>query len=82
MSIPTTNYNLIKDKENEYYDIEKVNSNLDKVDGAIKDRANELLEHNNSPMPHQARDLTTNKTYKFGLQLTGGKPQFIYEEVL
>lgn len=37
MSTNTSNYNLVKQDEAEFYDVKVVNQNLDKIDTAIKD---------------------------------------------
>lgn len=37
MATNTTNINLVKQEENEYYDINITNSNLDLIDNAIQD---------------------------------------------
>lgn len=42
MATNTTNYNLVKPSENEYYDINVSNSNLDIIDTEIK-RVNDRL---------------------------------------
>ena len=36
MATQTTNYGLVKDAQEEYYNVDKVNANLDKIDAAIK----------------------------------------------
>lgn len=33
-------------------------------------------------MPHLIQDITSNKTYRYGLQIQNGVTQFIYEEVV
>ena len=33
-------------------------------------------------MSNQAKDITNNKKYRYGLQIVNGQPQFIYEEIL
>ena len=38
----TTNINLVKQEENEYYDINITNSNLDLIDNAIQDMKNKV----------------------------------------
>ena len=43
MATNTTNYNLVKPSENEYYDINVSNSNLDIIDTEIK-RVNDRLD--------------------------------------
>ncbi|HSH53311.1 MAG TPA: hypothetical protein VK982_16410 [Bacteroidales bacterium] len=45
------------------------------------DGLNSEMSKLTSNMPHQAKDITNNKTYKFGLQIQNGKPQIICEEV-
>ena len=42
MATNTTNINLIKQEENEYYDINITNSNLDLIDNAIQNIKNEV----------------------------------------
>ena len=42
MATNTTNYNLVKPSENEYYDINVSNSNLDIIDTEIKKIKDEL----------------------------------------
>ena len=39
-------------------------------------------EHLNKTMPHEMKDVSTNKTYRFGLKQEGGYVKFIYEEVI
>ena len=46
---------------------------------AVKDALTSHLEDN---MPHRIKDITNNKTYRYGLQIKNGVTQFIYEEVL
>ena len=42
MATNTTNINLVKQEENEYYDINITNSNLDLIDSAIQNIKNEV----------------------------------------
>ena len=42
MATNTTNINLVKQEENEYYDINITNSNLDLIDNAIQNIKNEV----------------------------------------
>lgn len=42
MATETTNYKLIKDGPNEYYDIEKLNANLDKIDESIYSKVDKV----------------------------------------
>ena len=42
MATNTTNINLVKQEENEYYDINITNSNLDLIDNAIQDMKNKV----------------------------------------
>lgn len=42
MATNTTNINLVKQEENEYYDIDITNSNLDLIDNAIQNIKNEV----------------------------------------
>lgn len=42
MATNTTNINLVKQEENEYYDINITNSNLDLIDNAIQSIKNEV----------------------------------------
>lgn len=50
---------------------------------AINEVYGKFSSHLLSPSPHQFKNLKTNKTYQFGLQISAeGKPQIIYEEVI
>jgi hypothetical protein len=46
---------------------------------AVNDALTSHLEDN---MPHLIKDITNNKTYRYGLQVKDGVTQLIYEEVL
>jgi len=53
------------------------------VEGALKEAYLNLGAHKTDTMPHQLKDTKTNKTYKFGFQLSAeGNPQIIFEEVV
>ena len=41
-----------------------------------------VTSHKEDNMPHLIKDITNNKTYRYGLQIKNGATQFIYEEVL
>lgn len=64
------------DDEDEYY-------TATDVEGALKEAYLNLGTHKTDTMPHQLKDTKTNKTYKFGFQLSAeGNPQIIFEEVV
>ena len=48
----------------------------------VKELDDELASHKEDYMPHLIKDITNNKTYRYGLQVKDGVTQFIYEEVL
>ncbi|MFY9376934.1 MAG: hypothetical protein WAP58_01860 [Peptococcia bacterium] len=48
----------------------------------VKELDDELASHKEDNMPHRIKDITNNKTYRYGLQIKNGATQFIYEEVL
>lgn len=59
----------------------------DKMFSNLTDRLEEMEQdsklHSINNMPHQFKNLQTNKTYQFGFQISSdGKPQIIYEEVI
>ena len=59
----------------------------DKTFSNLTDRLEEIEQdsklHSINNMPHQFKNLQTNKTYQFGFQISSdGKPQIIYEEVI
>ncbi len=49
---------------------------------AVKTVNDALTSHKEDNMPHLIKDITNNKTYRYGLQIKNGATQFIYEEVL
>ena len=48
----------------------------------IKKVEADLASHKEDNMPHLIKDITNNKTYRYGLQVKDGVTQLIYEEVL
>ena len=48
----------------------------------VKELDDELASHKEENMPHQIKDTTNDKEYRYGLQIKDGVTQFIYEEVL
>lgn len=51
------------------------------VDIVAREQINNLADE--STMPHIFKDLKTNKTYRYGFQISaGGNPQLISEEVI
>jgi hypothetical protein len=64
-------YNPETDSEENFNIIEALNENWDKVEAQAK-----------SEMPIMVQDTDENKTYKCGIRVVAGKPQFIYEEVV
>lgn len=54
----------------------------DAWEGKVNENSTKLNEHKLANMPHQAKDITNNKTYKFGLQIKDGVTQIICEEVV
>lgn len=52
--------------------------NYSKIKKVEADLASHLAEN----MPHLIKDITTGKTYRYGLQIKDGATQFIFEEVL
>lgn len=53
---------------------------IEEVEEGLAAHEAEYTSHLNSEMPHQFTD--NGKTYRWGFRTKGGKPQFIYEEVL
>ena len=43
---------------------------------------NALARHKADIMPHQIKDITNDKKYRYGLQIQNGVTQIIYEEVI
>lgn len=65
------------------YEATTVEEALQEVKSEIDTHKEEYMQHLNSNMPHQVKDLQSTKKYKFGLQLSAeGNPQIIYEEVI
>lgn len=57
----------------------------DGFNAALGEKSDEsdFVNHLIDPMPHQAKDLLNEKTFRFGLQMSpDGQPQIIYEEVI
>lgn len=52
MSTKTTNYNLVKPEENDYYDIGVPNGNMDLIDTELKSRADALSAHASNTVFH------------------------------
>ena len=52
------------------------------VEGVLQEVGSELVTHKADTMPHLIRDITNNKTYRYGYQMQNGITQFIYEEVV
>jgi len=52
------------------------------VEGVLQEVGSELATHKADTMPHLIRDITNNKTYRYGYQMQNGITQFIYEEVV
>ena len=64
-------------------DIENNKDEITNLQTDLTTHKNDYANHLSATMPHQARDLELNKTYKFGLQLSAeGNPQIIFEEVI
>lgn len=78
----TTNYNLNKPEQSDYYNIEDFNSNADIVDDEINKLDARIKEHKKDIMPHTLTDKRTGKKYRYGYQVSEeGIPQTISEEV-
>ena len=92
----TPNYKLEKPNPEEFYDVAVPNTNMDKIDVALKALAdaildgvtqqdlsaisNKLTEHLEEIMPHKFLD--NGKWYRWGFRTVDGEPEFIYEEVV
>lgn len=56
---------------------------INEVKSDVTNNATVMTNHKTDTMPHQLKDTKTNKTYKFGFQLSAeGNPQIIFEEVV
>ena len=63
-------------------DAEVINARTSVLYGTFTSLKERLDSHESSPTPHLLVDVTTNTTYKYGLQQQNGFVQFIYEEVI
>ena len=52
------------------------------VEGVLQEVGSELVTHKADTMPHLVRDITNNKTYRYGYQIQDGVTQLIFEEVV
>ena len=59
-----------------------VNYGEGSIETAVQEISAELVTHKADTMPHLIRDITNNKTYRYGYQMQNGITQFIYEEVV
>ena len=59
-----------------------VNYGEGSIETAVQEISAELVTHKADTMPHLIRDITNNKTYRYGYQIQNGITQFIYEEVV
>ncbi len=82
MSVKTTNYQLTKPEENDYYDVSIPNGNMDVIDAELKKAQNHRENTNN---PHQVTagqagaiptTASCNKNWNWSGQ--GGSPQWVW----
>lgn len=77
--------NFLNDLAGAERTVETVKGNADNI-AALADNivglGDDFTAHEVKIMPHFVKDLDTNKTYRYGLQIQGGITQFIYEEVI
>ena len=52
------------------------------IETAVQEISAELVTHKADTMPHLIRDITNNKTYRYGYQIQDGVTQLIFEEVV
>lgn len=65
-----------------YVEIHPVTKSTNVFNSEGKSIQAQFDEHKADNMPHLIKDITNNKTYRYGLQVKDGVTQFIYEEVL
>ncbi|NYV67288.1 hypothetical protein HYI36_18615 [Bacillus sp. Gen3] len=82
MATNTTNYNLKKPAQEDFYNIDDHNGNMDIIDNQMKKTEDVLVGHEKNEMPHLFTDGT--KKYKYGFKTNTAKDGliFIYEEVI
>ena len=78
----TDNIELNQWLGNEYPKREDFNADNLKIDTAITGTNNDLAAHLADEMPHQLKDITTNKIYKYGIKQQDGHLIFAYQEVV
>lgn len=62
---------------------DKITNAINEVKSDVTNNATVMTNHKTDTMPHQLKDTKTNKTYKFGFQISAeGNPQIIFEEVV
>ena len=59
-----------------------VNYGEGSIETAVQEISAELVTHKADTMPHLIRDITNNKTYRYGYQIQDGVTQLIFEEVV
>lgn len=81
--------NLKKPASNEFYNVEDFNDNADLIDAEMEQQADGIgalqqtvNAHLADEMPHQLKDITTNKIYKYGIKQQDGHLIFAYQEVV
>ena len=59
-----------------------VNYGEGSIETAVQEISAELVTHKADTMPHLIRDITNNKTYRYGYQIQDDVTQLIFEEVV
>jgi hypothetical protein len=73
----------LSDEEGQVKDrITKLEDGASETKGALQEVNLELINHKADTMPHLVRDITNNKTYRYGYQIQDGVTQLIFEEVV
>lgn len=81
--------NLKKPAPNEFYNVEDFNDNADLIDAEMEQQADGIgalqqtvNAHLADEMPHQFKDVTTKKTYQYGIKSQDNHLIFTYQEVV
>ena len=66
----------------ELHIVTKASNVLTEDNKSVQQKMDDFTAHLAENMPHLIKDITNNKTYRYGIQVKDGVTQFIYEEVL